>query len=262
MFTTDTRKPHCPIRIVYAPENWRPSDGALHTGSLEQAPLYVRVFGRSPFTLPLAIIRETEHGDYDGGDVQRSNHRVLSKRAEEFGLYSIIGSHGYEALAYDATLGPVPSSDELCEILDGLETYALIDDDDHSALESELEHEAWEEDGRDDFKRELTGVLDALDPGHEHDLGDGPEHDDLDKLWHDGCDLYNVNGGSGYVIETGCLVHFYIREWCDVAKRTPSTDRSRDAVLKRGMRDTLVKLAHSCRVECDGVSEYPEGSGG
>lgn len=246
MFTVDTRKPHSPIRIVYVAHREEPR-GPIHAHELADRP---SMAGHSP--IPLAVIELTEHSDYSGGDVEASNMRVLAERFPE--LVRIYGSHGYEALAYDATLGPVPESEELCEVLDGLESYCIVDDDDHSELEMELETAAWEEDGRDDFRKALTSLLDDIDPEHEHEIpGDDepapaevsemlrnpakgePWSSLLNGLWSQGCDELNVNGGSGFEVETGQLVHFYIDDWCAKAggdKRYPTMRPVHDAVRK------------------------------
>lgn len=240
MFTFDTRKPHSPIRIVYTSAD--PAAGPIYASELADRP---SMAGHNP--IPLAVIELTEHSDYSGGDVEASNMRVMAERFPE--LIRIYGSHGYEALAYDATLGPVPESDELCEVLEGLEDYPLVDEDDHSHLEMDLEAAAWDEDGRDDFRKALTSLLDDLDPDHEHEIPDDDEQaptgiiDDtagnwdglLTGLWHTGCDQLNVNGGSGFVVETGQLVYFYIDEWCAKAggdKRHPTNKPVHDAVRK------------------------------
>lgn len=245
-FTTDTRKDHCPIRIFYAGPN--PSAGPLHTNELDQDPRWTQ--GR----YPIAVIKATEHGDYSGSTVEASNYACLQelsvKYPHEWPLVQIYGSHGYQALAYDATLGPVPPTWELCNALDGFENHEYIfDDDHHSSLESELESEAWEEHGRSDFVKGLTALVNLLDPGYEHDLGDGPEWDDVDELWHRGCDAYNVNGGAGHKFETGSTVYFYIGEWIGRAEREPNTGRSHEAISQRTMRDDVLKLAHSTRTE-------------
>src|ERR1044071_6487250 len=82
----------------------------------------------------------------------------------------------------------------------------------------ELEWKAWLEWGSRDFAKELSEALDELDPHWEHELSD----EDQDKstlytLWHDGCDAYNVNGGTGYINGQGDSIHFYIDEWIECA---------------------------------------------
>jgi hypothetical protein len=263
-FTTDTRKAHCPIRIVYSSAGV----GPYHTNELHDRPAYAGL----PISnvVALAIIKGTEHGDYGGSSVEHSNyHAMLEHEDIRPHVIEIYGSHGYRALAYDATLGPVPACWDIANALDGFENHCpVFDDDHHGGVEAELESVAWEADGRDDFRKALTGLLDALDEDHEHDIpSNGTMHvglaqdlanmsrwqfsdpaatwdDFLTRLWHRGCDALNVNGGSGHVIETGCNVHFYIDEWCakggkDARYRYPD-DKPIQALLRKLARATRV----------------------
>lgn len=184
---------------------------------------------------------------------ERSNYRVILGDCRDGqhrpGLVQIYGSHGYQALAYDATLGPVPADDDLCELLERSQNYPVLDDDDLSELEQELETEAWESHGRGDFRDALVAVLDELDAGHEHEIPDdddiapatasaglrNPARDEpwsslLNGLWSEGCDELSVNGGCGYNVETGGGVHFYIADW--VEKAGHPTDRAIHGTLR------------------------------
>lgn len=259
MFTTDTRKAHCPIRIVYTSA----AVGPYHANELAERPSFA---GMSIARLrPLAIIRETEHSDYSGGDVQASNYRVLAEAKDMDDLVEIYGSHGYKALAYDATLGPVPTCEALCDVLENLEQYPLIDEDDHSELESDLEMEAWGDHGLDDFRNALEPLLNIIDPGHDHELPDnetrapkaladaasdylhncsvaGTWETLLWEVWRSGCDQLNVNGGTGFAIQTGCTVHFYVDDWCGKAGTDSryATDKPIHALIR--------EIAEACRV--------------
>lgn len=261
MFELDTNKTNCPIRITYGPQTLTEDGSALlvspiHESSLRDSP--DRPGSGWNCSWPLAIIRGTEHGDYGGGSVEASNHRRLLELFP--GLTQIIGSHGYKALAYDATLGPVPESEDLADVLEDLEGYCLVDEDDHSELERELESEAWDDHGCADFREALVAVLDALDSDHAHAIPDDEEAynsgvaiDDyvchepdtwkvaLLDLWRTGCDDMGINGGSGFVVETGNLVHFYTDAWkahagCD--RRYPTNRR---------IHETLRALAKALR---------------
>lgn len=232
MFTVDTRLTDCHIRIMYTEVM---TGNNLHSHDLDG-----RIW-RAPVR-PLAVIILTEHGDYAGDSVHKSNYRVLWERFPDH-LVQIYGSHGYQALAYDATLGPVPGNEELCEALEGLQDCPLIDEEDEGELEMELESEAWEDHGRSAFRKALVSVFDEMDRGHEHDIPDDDApyglsvaierhesprawKDALQALWSWGCDELNVNGGSGFVVETGCSVHFYIDDWkakAGCVKRYPTS---------------------------------------
>jgi hypothetical protein len=179
-------------------------------------------------TMPIAVVRGTEHSDYSGCARQASNHRMLLELCAEepYGgeadtyahVYPLIGSHGYQAIAYPAYLGPVPLCESLAEIIEVLADGEALDEDDELELEAELEAEAWEDHGRKDFVKVLTSLLDEADPAHDHCLDEqlneeSAVDDPIDEIWHAGCATFNINGGSGCTVETGCLVHFYISEW-------------------------------------------------
>jgi hypothetical protein len=261
-FTTDTRKEHCPIRIMYVTNH-----GHAPVGPYYASELYDRPHMAGFNVMPIAIIRATEHGDYSGGSVEASNYRaMLANEDMKPNLVEIYGSHGYQALAYDATLGPVPDSWEIANALDGFENhYPLFDEDDHSELECELETEAWDDHGRSDFRRKLEVVLDTLDGDHEHELPDDDEPYSLPicanpntcsdpetwkaflwDLWRAGCDELNVNGGTGFVIETGSLVHFYIDDWA--AKAGTDSRYKTDKPIHNALR----ALAEATRIAEEG----------
>lgn len=256
----DTRRRDCVIRVCYVPETVTPGN-SYHIGSFSvtDKPFY-------ECTQPIAIIGLTEHGDYVGGDVEASNYRVLAEdKSIAPHLIHLYGSHGYKGLAYQAYTGPFPPCEELADALESMQDYCLLDDDDHSALEMELETEAWSDDGRADFVRALGGLFDELDDDYEHDTdalihdADGvlveARRDLIDNLWREGCDVFNVNGGSGFCIETGCTVHFYIDEWCKGALAPRSQwSKFNDGFQRSAVVERIVHLARECRSD-----EYPDG---
>ncbi len=198
------------------------------------------------YNSPVAVIRGTESSDYSGGARERSNHRTLLAN-EDIAPHVIrlVGSHGYQALAYDASLGPVPLCAPLADVIDQLHDGEAVDEDDEIALESELEREAWEPDGRRDFRRAVLPLLDLADPSHEHE-DDNMSNAPVDELWHGGCEMLNVNGGLGCTIEQGCTVYFHIRAWLAAAERAirnphPSGGESARFVL------LIQEFAATCR---------------
>lgn len=281
MFTTDTRHPHCPIYIVYT---LAMAGDRLHASELDARPWALRTMR------PLAVIKLTEYSDYSGSDVEASNHRVLADRADELRLVEIIGSHGYKALAYDATLGPVPWSEDLVDIIEQLENHPLLDEEDQGELESDLEQEAWEDHGLDDFRKALSSLLDKLDDKHAHELPDnesvapkkladstsdyagncsvaGTWETLLWDLWRMGCEQLGINGGSGFQVETGCLVYFHHDDWMAKAgadRRYP-TNKPIHALLRKFAEscrviddaDTTVARAHEAFAE--DAADYPNG---
>ena len=236
-----------------------PYEGAFHVGgyAFDTKPRY-------SCREPIAVIKATEHGDYCGGSVEASNYRVLMAN-EEIAPYLIelIGSHGYKALSYQAYLGPVPLCEPLQGILEDLENYPLIDDDDHSDLEQELETEAWYSYGARDFVKALAVLMDEVDPDFEHSVDPDFEHsvdiDELDDdwgpdkirdLWKEGCDHFGINGGSGFQVETGMSVHFYVKEWCEAVSRfVHDNDGERDILI--GFLMTFMALTRQCRTQRD-----------
>jgi hypothetical protein len=142
------------------------------------------------------------------------------------------------ARAYDATLGPVPSDDELRDVLYALEHAPVVDVDDRQELEDELRVEAWQDHGLVDFRRALTALFDEIDPGHRHELADddalvvdAPVVGDLGGIdsiaatWGEFlCDLWVLGRGvlglgHGMTIEAGCTVRVHINEWIAAARQ-------------------------------------------
>jgi hypothetical protein len=201
------------------------------------------------YTQPITVIEGTSHSDYSGCAVERSNERVMLANPQiAQHVIQVTGSYGYSALAYLGTEPPQSIRDALA----ALDNYPILDDDDHSALEVELESEAWGDCGRKDFRKALQILLDELDPDFEHDVSETSERAAccdaaIDQLWYAGCDAYNVNGGSGCLIETGAIVHFYIKEWIDRARAEPTAAAEHDARYRDGTVRDLGELAELTR---------------
>lgn len=94
--------------------------------------------------------------------------------------------------------------------------------------ERESVPEAWNEHGRDDFRAQLSSLLDSIDPEHDHDCCEAS----VDAIWRDGCqDMWIdefIQESSGYYFPTDL--------WCRTARA--STDFCR----------ALLPLAIACRV--------------
>lgn len=93
----------------------------------------------------LFILPEHMQGsDYSGDFTNKSNHRVFIKEFGEVeGVYDLYGGFGTFAIAI--RLDVAESNTEIKDILEGLDNYSLIDEEDHSALEIESETEAFPE---------------------------------------------------------------------------------------------------------------------
>jgi hypothetical protein len=99
------------------------------------------------------------YGDYCGAPHTASNCRVL---LEEFGgspqCREACGSYGSRSVVID----PRYLSDELLESLQSLEDYPILDENDCSELELELQDEAWESWAKRDFSQSLEERLSSL----------------------------------------------------------------------------------------------------
>lgn len=129
--------------------------------------------------------------DYSGGSVTESNYRVLCEMLEAAhpdGSQPVVwartsGGHG----TYGVAVRYGDLDEEIREALDGLEDYALLDDEDHSNLEMEQQGEAWERDGVADLSRELAKIED-MDPDNLKDVL-------TDDEWYSVFNLASESGG-------------------------------------------------------------------
>lgn len=182
--------------------------------------------------LPLTIIEYATGSDYSGNLVEASNARVLH---EQFPwLVTIYGGHGTFGLGY---LGKRENQNpELIAALDALEQYPLADEGDHSELERETVDAAWEDYGRDDFRRALVEYFDAAYTPATHDLDACPD-ETIDTLW---CDCTErLCGGEEYVNESGDVIHFPVRDVAEKITRNwpglnkPSYDGARPSIAEQ-----------------------------
>jgi len=97
-------------------------------------------------------------GDYCGAPHTASNARVLLEQFSSPELREITGGYGSQGVAID----PRYLSEELLELLQSLESYPVLDEDDCSSLELELQAEAWESWAQRDFSRALEKRLSEL----------------------------------------------------------------------------------------------------
>lgn len=97
-------------------------------------------------------------GDYCGAPHTASNARVLLKEFSSPELRECIGSYGARSVAID----PRYLSEELLELLQSLENYPVLDENDCSFLELDLQSEAWENWAQRDFARALEQRLSSV----------------------------------------------------------------------------------------------------
>ena len=85
-----------------------------------------------------------EGSDYSGSTVQKSNHRSFLKMFKKVeGVYDLYG--GYSTFAVAIRLDVYESNEEIKEVLDGIEDYPVVDQDDLTELECEQQQEAMPE---------------------------------------------------------------------------------------------------------------------
>jgi hypothetical protein len=91
----------------------------------------------------------TVWSDHAGGTVERSNYRVLLDTLPESGLNvwwadesGNYGSHWIQIIPGGLDQAEDDELTELADTIQGLENYPVLDDDDHSELETELDNEA------------------------------------------------------------------------------------------------------------------------
>lgn len=144
------------------------------------------------------------YSDYSGCALERSNLRVfMDEFGDKPGVFKYYGGHGTEGLALTQEALDDP---EIKELLEGLENYPVISEEDWSAVEMELSDESWDNYGRQDFKAEMRDRLKSLGNIEvDDDLDDAA----YDKLWWKACERGN---GEPYIIETGGSVWFYIEK--------------------------------------------------
>jgi hypothetical protein len=89
-------------------------------------------------------------------------------------------------------------SDEMLETIESLENYGILDEDDHSALELELQDEAWENWAASDWRRLVCKAIDAVLPEGATTDGDEilaalPDEDSkLAELFRNCCEWTNT----------------------------------------------------------------------
>lgn len=117
-------------------------------------------------------------GGYSPSAVYRSNARVFRDQyAKEL--------QNADADADDISLDVRYLTADMLETLESLESYPLINEDDHSALELDDQQEAWESWAAADWRRLVCKALDDLLPGDASQDGDdilGSVADADDKL--------------------------------------------------------------------------------
>ena len=168
-------------------------------------------------TWPITLFPYSSGSDYSGSTVEQSNYRVLCDDTHVMRRSVIVeGNYSTFGVAY---LGhPTRKIREICAALDG---YTLLDESDHSELETEIEQKQWQEWGRADFRREIADAFEGLDLDVleaslgtyqvEHGSDKKKQRSVLDRLldgtWHS---FSEQHGDGGRIFEAPDSCHFYI----------------------------------------------------
>ena len=164
-------------------------------GSLQDAALYCAHTGWQARLLFVADRLNDDcswPGGYSAPSAYRSNARVF--RAE-FAKELEAGADGdADGVALDVRF----VSDEMLETIGSLESYCILDEDDHSQLELELQQEAWELWAASDWRQLVCKAIDAVLPEDATIDGDEilaamPDEDSkLAELFHNCCEWTNT----------------------------------------------------------------------
>lgn len=131
-------------------------------------------------------------GGYDAPSIIRSNARVFR---DDFSKELELADGDADGIALDVRY----ITPDMLETLEALESYPLISEDDHSALELELQEEAWESYVRDDWRRAIRERLEELAPNGDEparywadDVADAISDDTLAALLRSSSEAANV----------------------------------------------------------------------
>jgi hypothetical protein len=173
----------------------------------EAAELCARYLWRGPVLLWQSDYLDADcswSGCYSAPSIYQSNNRVFTAE------YSKELEYGADGDGPGLSLDIRYVTAEMIETLHGLEQYPLIDEDDHSNLEMELQEEEWESWAAREWRDKVVAALDAYAPenaepywAEEH--MDKIEDDKLRELFHACADVSNTywyeESGSGYFID-------------------------------------------------------------
>lgn len=135
-------------------------------------------------------------GGYDAPSIYRSNNRVFR---DQFRQELSLADGDYDGLSLDVRFVTL----EMIETIESLEDYPLLSEDDHSALELDLQDEAWESWVGSDWRRIVEAKLDeTLADNTMEDCADEilDKVEDLDcklrGLFHACCESSNTYWGE------------------------------------------------------------------
>lgn len=105
--------------------------------------------------------------DYSGGITERSNHRAFLKQFKDVdGVYDLYGGYGTYGIAIQ--LYAYNTNEEIKEVIEGFENYALVSDEEYSELESEYDRECVLEATKDLIQVIDLDIPDMISENAEH----------------------------------------------------------------------------------------------
>jgi hypothetical protein len=143
------------------------------------------------------ICKYMQYGDYDNSCmVERSNYKIfMESYKEETGVFDISGGYGSTGIAISVKwlLDPVneEKADEIMELLNGLNDYPCLDDEDMSNMEYDAFYEALKDYG-------ISDTCTALAKKYGIDVTDY-DSEKLEELILD----IDRNGNPIFIIESG-----------------------------------------------------------
>jgi len=146
--------------------------------------------------------------DYSGCAVEKSNQRVFleefkkedAEGSDANGVLSLYGGHNTYGVAI--RLDVLKENEEMQECLNALGDYPVIDDEDLSNLEMELQDESWEGYVKSDFENEIEDGL-GIDDVEEIGLND----EKIYNLFNYLCEAAN----EYWIIEEGCNAYIDLK---------------------------------------------------
>lgn len=149
-------------------------------------------YGREMEEMGIVELPYCAGSDYSGDSVTLSNYEVLKKEFKDTpGVYEIWGDHGTYGIGYKKEECSPETLERIKEILAGLESYPLINEDTHSEVEMEIYLEAWKEASfHDIFPDYMSGYPEVMLEIIKEEL------------------FGKLEFGDHAIIETGCLVYF------------------------------------------------------
>ena len=158
---------------------------------------------RTSFRAELHIFREFEPGRIEESRIGCTVERNDEKPGSYYRAHGAPDGHpGFTAWA--------PS--EQSALLALFAQWMGVEQDLQDAL-TDVEREAWHEEGRPRFRTALAGVFDKIDSKHAHEVSRDSD-DDIDRLWRDGCRDFRLPRNGCTIMQYSGKRQFHVDAWC------------------------------------------------